>query len=980
MSQYVHDQWGVEQGFPKGPVYAITQTKDGYLWIGTDEGLVRFDGWNFRFIKDDSGAFTITSVFGLAPDGDGCLWLRSQDLTVLRYCNGKFERPTSAGPYMNVAAMSVTAGGELLVSKAEEGAFVYRRGGFHKLASAADLPRSPVTSLVETPDGGIYVGTRDAGLYRIDGNRIQSIRKGLPDLKINYLLADGDHGLWVATDDGIARWNGSAFDAPVMSASAGHFQALAMVKDHDGNVWVGTDSRGVLRLNSHGVASFTTTESSSPQAITALFEGREGCIWIGHADGIERLRDSPFVTFSDAEGLPTNGSNPVFVDATNRMWFPPVTGGLWWMQGGQRGRIIADGLNNDIVYALDGGPGEVWVGRQRGGLTRLSFDKGAVQARTWTHADGLAQDSVSAIHRSRDGTVWAGTLSAGVSRIRDGKFTSFSAADGLASNSISAITESADGTMWFATPNGLSALSRGRWTTYRASAGLPSEDVNCLLEDSDHVLWAGTAAGLAFRSGETFQVPRGIPATLREPVMGIAEGGYGSLWIATSNHVLRVSRHQLYQGRVGDGDIREFGLADGLRGTEGVERSRSVIADSQGRIWMSLNRGISVVDPARLTRTSPPAIPHILAISADGEPIRMGDSIRIPGGRQRITFAYSGLILSVPERVRYRYRLEGYDNAWSDPSALREAGYTNLPPRRYRFHVMATNDDGIWSASEASVPFEVEPLFWQTTWFLLTVLAALTACIVAAYRLRLRHATNRIRLRFQERLAERTRIAQELHDTLLQGFLSASMQVHVATDRLPDDSSAKPTLNRALELMRQVIDEGRNAVRGLRSSPSASLDLEHSFARIQQELIVSEETSGKVDFKVIVDGERKPLHPVLRDEVYRIGREALLNAFRHAHATRIEIELRYSARRLSVLVRDDGCGIDPKLLTTGRDGHFGLTGMRERAERIGAQFHVLSSPSAGTEIELSVPGNLIFQKESRRGAPRRPPGQNGEVQ
>ena len=245
---------------------------------------------------------------------------------------------------------------------------------------------------------------------------------------------------------------------------------------------------------------------------------------------------------------------------------------------------------------------------------------------------------------------------------------------------------------------------------------------------------------------------------------------------------------------------------------------------------------------------------------------------------------------------------------------------------------MATNPDGVWNAQEASIIFEVDPLYWQTWWFQMAAALVCVAGVLALYALRLNELTRRINVRFQERLAERTRIAQELHDTLLQGFLSASLQVHVAADRLPEDSSVKPALNRAMELMRQVIDEGRNAVRGLRSSHSASLDLEHAFSGIQQELAADERE--QIDFRVIVEGERRLLHPVLRDEVYRIGREALLNAFRHAHARKIEMELKYSSNRLSVVVRDDGCGIDPNVLETGRDGHWGLSGMRERADRI----------------------------------------------
>jgi len=233
--------------------------------------------------------------------------------------------------------------------------------------------------------------------------------------------------------------------------------------------------------------------------------------------------------------------------------------------------------------------------------------------------------------------------------------------------------------------------------------------------------------------------------------------------------------------------------------------------------------------------------------------------------------------------------------------------------------------------------------------------------ILAIYRFRLREITRRLNLRSEERLAERTRIAQELHDTLLQGFLSASMQVHVAADGLPTDSRVKPILVRALQLMGQVIEQGRHAVRGLRASESASLDLEHAFSLIRQDMVELEQAAARVEFRVIVDGQQRPLRPLLRDEAYRIGREALTNAFRHARANKIEIELKYTSARLRMLVRDDGCGIDPKIMRSGRDGHWGLSGMRERADQIGAQFHVWSNVAAGTEVELSIPGHIAFE-------------------
>jgi ligand-binding sensor domain-containing protein/signal transduction histidine kinase len=967
MSQYVHDRWGTDQGFPSGPVYAITQTPDGYLWIGTEAGLVRFDGWTFQLVKDDSGAYTITSVLGLASDDAGCLWIRMQDLSVIRYCHGVFERPASdVERYSGVQAMQQGGAGELLIWNTEVGAVGFHGRSFQKLASVTDLPRTPVLALTRTKNGDVWMGTRDAGLFRFSGGKMLAIRNGLPDLKVNCLLPDGERGLWAGTDGGIAHWNGSQFTPVGIPAKLRRFQALAMAQDRDANIWIGTDSLGLFRLNSRGFASLQESEDPVREAITALFEDREGNLWIGHADGIERLRDSAFVTYSSPEGLPTDGSNPVFVDSENRMWFPPVAGGLWWLKGDERGRVRNDGLDHDVVYSIDGKQGELWLGRQHGGLTSLRLNGPSFLAKTYTQSDGLAQDSVYSVYVAHDDSVWAGTLSGGVSVLRDGKFKTYTTDDGLVSNTVASILETTDRTMWFATPGGLSALANGHWRSFYVRDGLPSDNVNCLFEDSAGVLWAGTASGLAFRGAKGFQVPSGLPAALREPVLGLAEDRYGRLWMTTSNHIVRVNRSKLLSGALAEADVREYGLADGLRGMEGVKRQRSVIADPAGRIWISLNRGISVVDPARLTRNAAPAIVHIQSILDDNRAVPFAGAVHIAGGHHRLTLSFVGLSMSVPERVRYRYMLEGFDRGWVGPTAAREAVYTNLPPRSYRFQVMASNADGEWSPAVAAAAFEVDPLFWQTGWFLIASILACGLAALALYRLRLRQLTQRLNLRFEERLAERTRIAQELHDTLLQGFISASMQVHVVADGLPADSREKPILVRALQLMRQVIDEGRNSVRGLRSSQSASLELEQAFVRIQQEFL-PQEAGSRPEFRVIVDGERKKLHPLLRDEMYRIGREAVINAFRHARAKKIEVELRYFPHEFCIVVRDDGRGIDPEILKSGRDGHWGLPGMKERANEIHARLHVRSRAAAGTEVELSVPGHLAFQGQSKRG-------------
>src|SRR6266699_811223 len=880
-SQYLREQWNTENGLLGGPVHAIAQTPDGYLWIGTDSGLLRFDGFTFRFVPVSSTALVSNGpVLGLTTDADGNLWVLMQGAGVLRQRNGKLEKVASGlGPTVSqVTAILRETNGGVLISDLVAGTLRFRGEESEVLTLPTFLPgSSPVISMAEMPDGKIWMGTLGAGLFYLEQGRATNVGSGLVDRKINCLLPVGDSEMWV-----------------------------------------------------------------------------------GGARGLERVRDTAFVTYLPTAGLPSESNGPVYVDAENRAWFAPAEGGLYSLEDGRVQPIKSARLDKDVIYSITGSKGEIWIGRQHGGLTHLRYSHGIASAQSYRETDGLAQNSVYAVYQSGDGTVWAGTLSGGVSRFKDGRFITYTTASGLASNTVTSILETRDGTIWFATSSGLSSLSNGQWRTYAAPDGLASENANCLFEHSSGTLWIGTSGGLAFLSSGHVQVPPNLPEMLRGQIFGIAEDKNGWFWIATSNHVLRVQPDKLAAGMLGPADVREYGPADGLRSIEGVKRNRSLVSDPLGRIWFSLSRGLSVADPSHLKDNSAPAIAHVEAISADGSQINTGDLIHIPASRKRITFTYTGLILAVPERVRFRYFLDGFDRAWSEPVANREAVYTNLGAGSYRFRVIASNSDGLWNSSEALVRFEIDPLFWQTWWFRLSSILMIGLATVMFFRLRVLRLTRQINVRFEERLAERTRIAQELHDTLLQGFLSASMQLHVADDHLAIDSPAKPLVWRVLELMRHVIEEGRDAVRGLRSSKLSSPDLEQAFSQIRQEFPVQ----SQIGFRVIVEGTPRPLRSVIRDEVYLIGREALSNAFRHAHASDIEVELEYAASHLRILIRDDGGGIDPQVLRSGRDGHWGLSGMKERTERIGGRLRVLSRAVAGTEVELFVPGQIAFKVPS----------------
>jgi ligand-binding sensor domain-containing protein/signal transduction histidine kinase len=963
MEQYIHDRWESDRGFPGGAVHGITQSTDGYLWIAADKGLVRFDGLVFRLFQPSAKSRERDpTVFALAPDRSGGLWVQLRSAILARHDRGRFEEPLPsvlAELRPLVSAMAVISENAILLAVLDHGVIRYNGTQVDTVVAQEAMPPSLVIAMAQTPDGDIWLGTRDSGLLRVHEGRITPIVKGLPDQKINTLLAGEENQLWIGTDEGVALWNGVEVTHAGLPESLARVGALAMIRDRDANIWIGTTSGQLLRVNRHGVAALDDRDRTRG-AVRTVFEDRDRNLWIGTNRGIERLRDGVFTTYSAAQGMPAGTYGPIYVDG-DRSWVAPISGGLYTVSGQHAAPVAIAGLANDVVYSIAGGGGDVWVARQRGGLTRVRVENGALQSHTFTKADGLAQDNVYAVHRARDGAVWAGTISAGLTRLKDGQFTTFTTADGLASNTIAAIAESADGAIWLATPNGISHHSASGWVRLATADGLPSNEVTTLYEDSAHDMWIGTAAGLALaRNGQMVRTFR-PPERLRSAIIGITEDRTGSLWIATSERVSRVSRDRLATNAATDLDLREFSAFDGLLGVEGVKRHRSLITDAAGRIWLSTTRGVSMADRAAMAGPSADALASIETISADGDAIEEAP-FSIPPRKQRIAFSYTGLSLATPERIQFRYRLDGFDREWSTPTAIRQAIYTNLSPGSYRFRLMASNSDGIWNGREAVVNISIAPAFWQTVWFQATLVLIACASVWGAYRLRLLQVQRQLHVRFEERLAERTRIAQELHDTLLQGFLSASMQLHVAADRLPSDSPAKPSLAKVLDLMARVIEEGRNAVRGLRSPSAVPDDLQRAFSVVSDELNVADD----IEYHVTVEGRDRPLKPFIRDEIYRIGREAVVNAFRHSKASRVEVALEYGSRSLRVLVRDNGRGIDEHVLRSGTDGHWGLAGMRERADQIGAGFKVWSSANAGTEVELSVPARVAFAPEKKR--------------
>ncbi|HYI93598.1 MAG TPA: two-component regulator propeller domain-containing protein, partial [Bryobacteraceae bacterium] len=827
----------------------------------------------------------------------------------------------------------------------------YIGGKFTPIVSSGATNGIPV-SIAETADSAVWVGMRESGLYRVRGGR--ALQAGLPDQKVNVLLPGAGPELWIGTDSGLAHWNGRAVTRRNVPAAVARSPILALARDRDSNLWISSAS-GITRMDVNG-STLHGRSVSSPGTVRVIFEDREGNLWFGGTEGLMQLRDARFVSHTGVAGK----GGPLYIDTSGRTWIGPSSGGLLWIRGAERHAITTSGMDGDVIYSIAGGPGEVWVSRRLGGVTQLREEGGALHPRTYTVRDGLAPGAVYAIHRARNRSVWSGTFSGAVSRIEKGRITTFTSADGLSADAVTTIQDTPDGVIWVGTVGGLEAYRNGKWRRYGGVDGLPPGRVNSLAVDSDGVLWIGSSSGIFYWSGTRLESAQNAPESLQGEIYGLVADDAGSLWAATDRHVVSVPRASLMGQSKDPAALRQFGMADGLPSTRGIRRDHVVAKDPSGRIWFSLEGGVCVVNPS-LPSALEPALVKVESVAVDGSPPISGSIARYPSNRHRVVFNFIGVSLTVPGRVRYRYRLEGYDSHWSPPTESREAAYTNLSPARYTFHVMASNSEGLWNGAPASIALEVEPQLSETWWFRVTGLCLMGAAIFAGFRYRLARVHAAMNLRFEERLAERTRIARELHDTLLQSFQGLMLRLQVVDDLLPP-GKAKEQLEQSLERADQAIAEGRSAVSDLRSSVTTTNDLAHALRAVGDELATKDSSA----FHLVVEGSARDLHPIIRDELYRITREALRNAFRHAAANHIETEISYGERVFRLRIRDDGHGIPREMLEAGRPGHYGLSGMRERAQQIGAKLDIWSGARTGTEIELSIAGSIAYRTSTGR--------------
>lgn len=645
---------------------------------------------------------------------------------------------------------------------------------------------------------------------------------------------------------------------------------------------------------------------------------------------------------------------------------------MYWYRDGRPRQIRQDGLAQDVVYSIDGGGNDVWVGRRRGGLTRIRRVGEKLITHTFTEKDGLAQDSVYAVHRSADGAIWAGTVSGGISVLDGSGFHTFNTQNGLSSNAVNSITQIRNGSVWVGTPGGLDEFREKKWIHWTTQNGLPSPDVKWCFADSQGVIWIAGSEGLSYLSAGRIVALHTLPDLMREQILGMTEDRLGFLWFSTSDWVVRINRGALIADLLRTGDVQAYGATDGLAGIQPLRRERSMVTGSSGKIWISLNRGIAAGEPMLTDRDSIPIQVRIDSISANGQTLNLDGHAPIRAGTRAMTFHLSSESLFAPERVRFRYRLEDAEVDWTEIVGSRQVLYNNLSPGSYRFHVMASRDGALWNNSETVYSFSIDRMYWQTWWFRTACAVAILLGILFTMRLRTIRVARQLNARFQERLSERTRIAQELHDTLLQSFQGLMLRFQTVDNLLPGrPEKAKTLLEDALDRADTALAESRDAIQDIRSSPSESPNIALSINKMMVELAEedTQHTNPTPDYAVVIEGDPKHLNPLVTAEVLRIARESLRNAFQHAKARRVEAEITFAEARLRIRFRDDGVGIDPEVLSTGsRLGHWGMIGLKERAARIGAKLEVWSKPGAGTELDLSVPGQIAYKVARSKGA------------
>jgi signal transduction histidine kinase/ligand-binding sensor domain-containing protein len=985
VSQYGHTAWTARDGFSVGTVFAMAQTPDGYLWLGSEFGLFRFDGVHAVPWQPPAGQQLPQKPYALLVTRDGTLWigtfaglvswngskltrypeigehfvtslLEDRDGTVwagilgstpgtptgrlYAIRSGRAECYGKDGAFGSfVWSLGEDSSGALWVG-AESGLWRWKPGPPKRYATL----RTRVGDMTTSDDGRLLIGISGAGLRQFVADKIEpypihsAINPNalLPDRDVdsNKLLRDRDGGLWIGTHGrGLIHIHHGRTDAFTQSDGLSGNVIAGLFEDREGNIWVST-AGGLDRFRDLAVSAISAKQGLSSDSINSVLAARDGSIWLAAPEGLNQWKNGHFAIFRTASGLPNDAPQSLFQDYRGRIWVSTPHRLAYFKDG--RLVAVSAAVPSGEVYSITGDSlGNLWLSGNKG-LSHIR-DGRLVENFPWSLLGRHQQAKVVLFDHQQGGLWLAFWIEGGVFYFKDGQVrASYTAADGLGKGPVAGLRLDRDGAVWAATEGGgLSRIKNGRIATLTTKNGLPCDTIHWSIEDDHRSLWLYTACGL-------------VRITRSEL----------DRWIAEPNRRIRTS---------------VWGAADvSLREVSPGYYGPAVAKSSDGKVWFLPGEGIQVVDPHHLALNKLPPPVHIEQIIANRKSYWQNllggaaSKLQLPPRIRDLQIDYTALSLVAPEKIHFKYKLEGQDKNWREVVDQRQVQYSNLAPGTYRFHVIACNNSGVWNERGDVLDFSIAPAYYQTNWFRALCALLFLALLWAAYEFRVRQIHRQFEMTLEARVGERTRIARDLHDTLLQSFHGLLLSFQTVSQLLPERSTeAKEKLDSAIQQAADAITEGRDAVEGLRASTVEGNDLALAVSAFGEEL-GSDSTNHRPAFGVAVEGESRDLHPILRDEIYTIAAEALRNAFLHARAKRVEVEIRYDDRQFRLRVRDDGKGIDPAVLSGGSERHYGLRGMRERAALIGGKLTVWSEIGTGSEVELRVPASAVYAKARRR--------------
>jgi signal transduction histidine kinase/ligand-binding sensor domain-containing protein/DNA-binding response OmpR family regulator len=746
ISQYVHGHWDTENGLPQNSVSALLQTRDGYIWVGTQEGLVRFDGVRFTVFNHSNRMLPHNFVTALLEDRNGTLWVGTNEGALLTYAGGVFKpfAGRDAVAIRSITALAQDASGGIWIGTREDGIVRFDGHGFARMTTEAGLPANRVTSILAQHDGAVWVGTVD-GLALVRGERVvarYTTANGLPKNSVKALWQNGRGALWVATDGGVVRQQGKTFVLTIPERCMPGVQVRSVLEDADRNLWVGTNGTGLLRMTAAGECSIFTSknglENDTPQA---LFEDREGNLWVGtNGGGLSRFTDGRFTSYTTSHGLSYNVVFSILEDRHGTTWIGTLRG-LNRLRGGTI-TSLADrpGLGDRIRAIHEDATGVLRVGTDAPAVVRLDGDRPIVEL---TARDGLPGETVTSMLRDRSGNLWIGT-DAGLCRFRDGRLKVFTTADGLTSDLVGPLYEDASGRLWIATKSGgVNIFDGSRFSAIRMRDGLSSDNVAAIHAGRDGTMWIGTAgAGLnRLRDGRVVQYTTDV-GLFDDKVHHILEDDRRHLWLSSNRGVSEVSLEDLEAYAAGRRTrivTISYGTADGMKSSECNGSGNAQPAgwrSRNGTLWFPTLKGAAALSP-RMPRPVPDPTILIEQVRIDQQNIPAGAVVAEAGARE-LQIDYTATSLTAPEHVSFKYRLEGFDEQWVSAGPRRVAYYTNLPPGSYTFRVQAAATRDRWVESSAGLGVRVNPHFYQTVWFYGVCALAVTGTGAGAHRYRVR--------------------------------------------------------------------------------------------------------------------------------------------------------------------------------------------------------------------------------------------------